>query len=90
MNKKISLLFVILGLLMIGLTSAYMTVTQTSPDNTSTTDRTPDFVYTAVSDNATTIDCNLTISGSTQPLNVEVVNNTACLLYTSPSPRDRS
>ena len=77
MNKKISVLFVIVGLLMIGLVSGFLDILQTSPANTTTTDRTPDFIYTVTTDNSTTSDCNLTISGSTQALNVEVTNATA-------------
>ena len=77
MNKKISLLCVIVGLLMIGLVSGYVDILQSAPLNTTTTDRTPDFIYTVTTDNASTALCNLTISGSTQPLNVNVTNATA-------------
>lgn len=78
MNKKTLLFFVILGLLITAVsTSGLMDVVLTSPDNTSTHDRRPDFVYTATTDNATTAYCNLTIGATTQPTNALVTNNTA-------------
>jgi len=65
-------------LLMVGMASAYMTVTPSSPANgASTIDRTPNMVFTPTTNNATAMTCNLTIGSTTQPLNFAVTNNTA-------------
>lgn len=76
MKKNLFILSFIMLLLASALAMAYMNVTLVSPANgTTTSDNTPIFGFNPITDNASSIYCQLNVVGTTQPY-MTSVNNT--------------